>query len=140
MDLDISFDEKEHKYFFDGIEYISVTTFIKTILFEKFNEIEVSEILEKKEKEINHKYYGLNALQIRELWNKIKENGTNLHKTIERFYNNQTLTIEETEQKEFKHFMKYHKEQIISKNIKPYKSEFKIYDKELSIAGTVDMI
>jgi DNA-binding transcriptional MerR regulator len=136
----ISFDEKEHKYSLDGIEYISVTTFINTILFEKFNEIEVSEIIEKQEKDKNHKYYGLNSLQIRELWNKIRDNGINVHSIIEKFYKNETLTLEETEKKEFKQFMKFHQEKIISNNIEPYKSEFRIYDKELRIAGTIDMI
>lgn len=96
----VLFDEFSHTYnviygdCFDK-KFTSVTTFIAT-LFPKFNPDEaISKMQNKYTWNENNKYWGMTPDEIKELWNKNREDsaaiGTYLHHEIECFYNNDNL-------------------------------------------------
>ena len=62
------------------------------------------------------------------------EKGTILHEKIENFYNDIEDTIDAPEFTYFKQFISKYP------NLKPYKSEWRIFDDSLSIAGSIDMV
>lgn len=92
-DLDISFDEGEHKYtILDGKDkYISVTTLIGK-LFEKFDaDAIIKKIMNGKNWNPSNKYWNMTADEIKKMWNdnskSVSKDGTNLHYEIECFMN-----------------------------------------------------
>lgn len=60
--------------------------------------------------------------------------GTKLHKDIENYYNTGKSN---NNTKEFRYFEKFVKEET---NIKPYRTEWAIYDEDIKMSGTVDMV
>lgn len=108
----------------------SGTTFISS-LFEEFNEDEaIANMHNKKESDE----------EIKEKWAAIREeasvNGTAMHLTLE--YD--SLGIEhETESKEWKLFEQYSKA-ILHGRLRAYRPEWRIYDEELMLCGTVDIL
>lgn len=133
------FNETEHQYFYNDKQLISVTTFIGNVLFEPFNEIKISELVAlKTDRPKNDKYYGKNALEIRKMWENDRNLGINMHKTIENYYNGNTLSDNELNSKEFKMFKQFEHDHI--NTLIPLISECKIFDKDLEMAGTIDMI
>lgn len=158
-DTFIKFYEDGHKYIITNDKdsnYTSVTTWIHTH-FPKFNENEIiiSMMNGKKWKE-GHKYWGLTAEQIKEKWNTLRINasglGTAIHYDIECFMNNTSIpypythkelydttmsTSSQNKSIEWEYFMNYVKD---TAHMKPYRTEWTIYDEELKIAGSVDMV
>ena len=138
-DENFKFNEIEHQYFYNDKQLISVTTFIGHVLFEPFDEIKISEIIALKPNlPKTDKYYGKNALEIREIWENDRNHGINMHKTIENYLNGNTLSDNELNSKEFKMFKQFEHDHI-NKSL-PLISECKIFDKDLEMAGTIDMI
>ncbi len=134
----IIFDEIPHIYTVNGdSSYMSVTTFLKGH-FSEFDACKVIENMKKgKNWNENNKYYNMTDDEIKTLW---KENGskssslgTNLHKDIEDFYNNQDINNDTIEFSYFKNFYEKHK------HLKPYRTEWMVWDEELKIAGSIDM-
>ena len=84
------------------------------------------------------KYYGMTRDEIKEQWDKIKEKalkeGTRLHFSIECFYN--SIYIED-KSIEYGYFLKFYK---LHWSMISYRTEWRIYDEELKIAGSIDMI
>ena len=76
--------------------------------------------------------------EIKELWNKngkdASESGTKLHYDIECYYNNIDISNDSIEYNYFKNFVNDFP------NLKPYRTEWMIWDKELKFAGSIDMI
>ena len=60
--------------------------------------------------------------------------GTLLHEKIENFYNNIEDSIDAPEFSYFKNFIKKYPK------LKPYKTEWRIFDSNLSLAGSIDMV
>jgi uncharacterized protein (DUF2132 family) len=106
-----------------------------------------------------HKYWGLTAEEIKQQWSNnssaVSGAGTNLHFEIECFMNNPDIESsckgykhadlhnaylkkekekEEIEWDYFINFVKDHPE------LKPYRTEWTIYDEELKISGSIDMV
>jgi hypothetical protein len=136
---ELTFNEIEHKYFYNDKEFISVTTFIGNVLFEPFDEIKISEIIAlKTDLPKTDKYFGKNALEIREIWENDRNLGINMHKTIENYLNGDSLSDDELNSKEFKMFKQFENDHINTSL--PLISEFRIFDKDLEMAGTIDMI
>mgnify|MGYP000845968767 FL=1 len=85
-----------------------------------------------------HEYYGLEPETIVEKWKQNgleqAELGTMLHEQIENFYNKKKYDVQS---KEFQYFLNF--KEKYPKMI-PYRSEWRIFDEELLIAGTVDMV
>lgn len=137
-DKNIKFFEKGHIYLVNGKKgFTSVTTWIHT-LFEKFDADKIIYNMQNSKNWINNKYYGLNKEEIKEIWNKNREesatSGTNLHLDIEKFYNKILVQNNSIEYKFFLNFVNDYKHLI------PYRTEMLVYDEDLKLSGSVDMI
>ena len=137
-DSHIKFDEGPHIYHIDGdSSFTSVTTWNHSH-FEHFNPDKVIKNMMNGKNWKNSKYYGMSADEIKNVW---KENGrkastagTKMHYDIECFYNNIEVTNNSTE---YDYFLRFHKQHT---ELEPYRTEWMIYDKELKLAGSIDMI
>ena len=159
----IKFYAKGHKYEIiidPKTKYTSVTTWNHSH-FPKFNADDViANIFKSKGWGPGHKYWGQSAQQIKNSW---KSNGdaasgagTNLHERIENFMNNNNfenvvysqkelyeLYIKDKEcndsdeQKEWNYFIQFVKDHP---DLKPYRTEWMIFDEDLKLAGSIDMV
>jgi len=135
----IAFDEPTHTYTIDGdSDYMSVTTFVHS----HFAHFDADKIIDKMMKGRNwkpgYKYYGMTKEEIKDMWSKngkeASEAGTKMHYDIECFYNecpNENNSIEYTYFKNFQQTYSY---------LIPYRTEWTVFDKELKIAGSIDMV
>jgi ATP-dependent exoDNAse (exonuclease V) beta subunit len=139
LDANIKFDEGPHTYHIDGdSNYKSVTTWNHSH-FGKFDSDKIIEkMMSNPEKWKKNKYFGMTKLEIKSLWRengrKAAESGTKMHYDIECFYNNKEV---ENSSIEYEYFLRFYKQ---NNELKPYRTEWMIYDKELRFAGSIDMI
>jgi len=136
-DTHITFDEGPHIYTIDGeSDFTSVTKWNHSH-FPDFNADKIIEKMKKSYRWKDNKYFGMEVNEIKTLWRKngkeASEAGTKLHCDIENFYNNQPV---ENDSIEYQYFMKFYNDH---KDFKPYRTEWMIYDKELKMAGSIDM-
>ena len=137
-DSHIKFDEGPHIYHIDGdSSFTSVTTWNHSH-FEKFNSDAIIEKMMNGKNWKNSKYYGMSAEQIKAQWaengKKASEAGTKMHYDIECFYNNMKV---DNPSIEYDYFLRFHKQH---NDLEPYRTEWMIYDKELKLAGSIDMV
>lgn len=137
-DNDTSLDEEKHIYNIQGdTNYISMTTFIHS-LFENFDSDKIITNMMKSKNWSSNKYYGLTREQIKKQWEDNKNDssslGTLLHLNIEEFYNKKIIS---NNSKEWIYFINFHN--FTKDFLKPYRTEWIVYDKELKIAGSIDM-
>ena len=142
-DSRVFFDSMNHEYFVDGkkIKY-SVTGLIESF-FPKFDsdywsskkaieriQIEggklTNENISNVKKDILMEWEGNRK--------DAADKGTLLHEKIENFYNNIEDSIDAPEFIYFKNFIKKYPK------LKPYKTEWRIFDSNLSLAGSIDMV
>jgi ATP-dependent exoDNAse (exonuclease V) beta subunit len=161
-DADIQFFEVGHRYSIltdSQSKYTSVTTWNHNH-FPHFNTDEViSSMMNGKGWKEGHKYWGLSPEQIKSQWNSNKtfvaESGTNLHFQIECFMNNSQIAPSYTNKDlyefymennsvihnslplEWQYFINFIKDHP---NLKPYRTEWLIYNEDIKIAGSIDMI
>ena len=136
-DKDISFEEGPHIYTINGdSEYISVTTFVKSH-FSKFDPEKALDMVFKS-KNREKKYGNATRDEIKNQWKKNGEDasakGTYLHECIEYYYNGCLINNTSIE---YKHFLDFAKKY---EHLKPYRTEWMIYDTQLRFAGSIDMI
>lgn len=136
-DANIQFEEVSHKYTIsDGKEYTSVTTFIKP-LFEEFDADAVIAGMVKSKKWEQSKYFGMAAEEIKAEWAKrgaeAAAAGTLLHADIERYYNGENVENKSVEYGYFKDF-------AATCALRPYRTEWTVYDEDVGIAGSIDMV
>jgi len=141
-DSRITFDEPTHTYTIDGSsdKVMSVTTMIHSY-FPHFNANET--IKKMRLKGMPEKYKDMTDDEIKKLWNdngkESSSNGTQLHKSIELFYNGDIDYIyNDVIPKEFNHFLKFN--ESIKNRLKPYRTEWSIFRKDLFLAGQLDML
>lgn len=146
QDRHIKFNASQHVYTVDGIQYYSVSSVISD-LFPEFDSEYWSAV--------KGRQRGIPFQQVKEEWEskgqKSREVGTFLHQQIEnqflqrsinriyRFTYHGTYVHEDCTidiDKELKFFNNF----IAKTIIQPYRSEWRIFDKSLKIAGTIDMI
>jgi ATP-dependent exoDNAse (exonuclease V) beta subunit len=137
-DKNILFIEQGHKYFVKNVEYdLSVTGFVHSF-FPKFKADEIISKMMMSRSWPASKYYGMEPDEIKESWDEngrqSAELGTQLHLAIEQFYNDNPTPKNTTEYGYFKQF------QIDHKQLKPFRTEWEIYDEELKLAGSIDMV
>lgn len=138
-DSRIRFDEKPHIYYVDEVAYdISVTKFVHDF-FEKFNpDTVISKFYEYWQSNENSEYFGLSPEEIKEMWKQngmeASKMGTMLHRDIELFYNEQDI---ENDSQEFKHFLDFQKD---NEHLKPYRTEWEIFDEDYKLAGSIDCV
>lgn len=159
-DASIKFYARGHKYEIltdPGTKYQSVTNWNHQ-LFPKFDaDAVIAKIFKSKNWGPNNKYWGMSAEQIKASWKSngdaVSSSGTNLHERIEHFMNNNELTnhythsdllehylikVQETsDQIEWSYFLQFVKDHS---GFKPYRTEWMIYDEDLKLAGSIDMV
>lgn len=159
-DSHIYLNEDTHIYYVDNIPYPgSVTGFVK----DNFPKFDADSIIQKmmsgKSWGPKHKYYGKTPEEIKAEWssNDANNEGTIMHAKIEKFYNIPELysitdrrvsseelsvyfTAEETEVEEFQQFLDFHHKFIGPKGWIPWRTELKVFDDALQLAGSIDMI
>lgn len=161
-DLNIKFFEEGHKYCIltePDIKYTSVTTWNHSHFPQFDAEKVIKNMMNGKGWKEGHKYWGLSPDQIKNMWNSNKnavaDAGTNLHFEIECFHNDKRFQFEYTNKELFEiymsdkgkeldktsiewqyfiHFIKDHPQ------LKPYRTEWTVYDEDSKIAGSIDMV
>jgi len=130
-DSRINFNEKEHSYTIDDQEKaISVTQLIHEF-FPKFNKNYWAE------RESNKTGESKDDILSRweELGSKARNLGTELHNQIENYYND----IDYQNSREFEKFISFH-DKYINKNYEPYRTEWRVFDQNKLLAGSIDMV
>ena len=156
-DNNIKFYEHGHKYEIltdpDSV-YTSVTGWTKSH-FGKFNaDLIIKNIMKGEAWKEGHKYWGLTADEIKKSWNNNgaveSAAGTKLHFEIECFMNHENIQKNDTHEKilklntnltneslEWSYFIKFIEDHP---HLKPFRTEWMVYDEEIKIAGSIDMI
>lgn len=62
-----------------------------------------------------------------------------MHFNIECFYNGVPVTEKDQQTAEWNYFQQFHQHRVVGKLI-PYRTEWMIWDDELKIAGSIDML
>jgi ATP-dependent exoDNAse (exonuclease V) beta subunit len=161
-DANIQFFEQGHKYVIltdTESKYTSVTTWNHTH-FPQFDADEViANMMKGKGWKEGHKYWGQTAEQIKTLWNTNKDSsagaGTDLHFEIECFMNNPELAETNYTNKDlYDNYITNFKEETICNvewqyfinfikdfpDLKPYRTEWLIYNEDIKISGSIDMV
>lgn len=126
-DNKVSFREEDHVYIVDGTPLDSVTTFVKNC----FPEFDAELHAKRKAEDL-----GITKEAVLEMWEKkgreSREQGTAMHEKIESYYLGKPVSTDET----FELF------RIFANKItlKPYRTEWAVYDWEQKIAGTIDFV
>ena len=127
LDKNIELRQSDHIYIVNGIALDSVTTFVNNA-FPKFN----AEFHAKRKAE----QLGISPEEVLEMWEKngkeSRDLGTSMHSKIENYY----LGYDSEETDAYKLF------KIFASKIelKPYRTEWAVYDWEHKIAGTIDFV
>jgi len=139
-------------------EYTSVTSWNHSH-FPKFDaNAVIQKMFNSKSWGPGHKYWGMSTNEIKNSWkctgDAVSGAGTNLHERIENFMNDKRFTLEYSqkelyeiynsdnkekvdEQVEWKYFLQFVKD---NPELKPYRTEWMIYDEDLKLAGSIDMV
>jgi len=141
-DAHISFEEGPHIYTVLGDRggYTSVTTFNHSHFSHFDSEKVVTGILNKREwhSDPTYKYYQMSKEDILASWDKNRDSasgaGSSMHADIEKYYNGFDVENSSTEFQYFKNFLADHPELI------PYRTEWMIYDEDIKISGSIDMV
>ena len=155
----IQFFEEDHKYVITNDrenKYTSVTTWNHSH-FPVFNaNLIIKNMMKGKNWKEGHKYWGLTAEEIKKQWSlnssAVSGAGTDMHFEIECFMNNPDIDIvynhsdlydaytnstNEEKSIEWDYFINFVKD---LPELKPYRTEWTIYDEDLKISGSIDMI
>jgi len=135
----ITFDEGPHIYTVHGdSSFKSVTTWNHS----HFSHFDADKVIDGMQKKIDtdptYKYYGMTREAIKTMWTKKGQeasgSGTNMHNDIELFYNSVNVKNDSIE---FQYFKQFYED---FKDLKPYRTEWMIYDEELKLSGSIDMV
>lgn len=160
-DSNIRFYIQGHKYDIlndKKSKYTSVTTWTKSH-FPKFDEDKaVQSIFNSKKWGPDNKYWGMTAEEIKASW-KVKgqtaaNSGTKLHDRIEHFMNDKRFTFAYTQKELYEIYMADNKNKLDDQvewnyfmnfvkdhpHLKPYRTEWLVYDEDLKMAGAIDMV
>ena len=140
-DSHIHFDEGPHIYTIDGdSDYMSVTTWNHSH-FPHFDADKIITKMMASKKWPVSKYYGQTREEIKALWEKngdeASKAGTKMHYDIECYYNDMDVVVDE-DCIEIDYFTRFEEE--IGSKLEPYRTEWTIWDKELKLAGSIDMV
>ena len=136
-DKNILFRESGHIYTINGDSgYKSVTTWLNSY-FERFDADSIIDKMMNSPKWPTNKYFGKTKQEIKTLWRQNGDEaarmGTRLHKLIENYYNGHDSHDPSIEYRYFKDF-------TLDYVLTPYRTEWMIYDEELKLAGSIDMV
>jgi ATP-dependent exoDNAse (exonuclease V) beta subunit len=137
-DSNIEFYEGPHIYTLNGstIKFTSVTTLVH-LQFEQFNADKILNNIFNKNP-IPEKYHGKTKESVKAEWEENRDSaasaGTKLHQNIEDYFNGRHVNNESIE---WKYFLKFHTDNL---QLKPYRTEWVVYDESIKIAGSIDMV
>lgn len=137
-DSSIRFDEKPHIYYINDKAYdISVTGFVHNF-FPTFDADKIIDKMMNSPRWGDSKYFGMSKEEIMQDWednrNLAAHQGTIMHKDIELHYNDEKVSNNSSEFNQFLEFTKEHP------NLKPYRSEWEVFDEDIMLAGSIDML
>jgi len=161
-DTFIRFYNRGHKYEIlcdPNSKYTSVTTWSNSH-FPKFDaDTIIQHMFKSKAWNPEHKYWGMSADEIKNSWKSNGDSlagaGTNLHERIENFMNDKRFTFEYSqkelyqiynsdnkgkkvdEQIEWEYFLHFVRD---NPELKPYRTEWMIFDEDLKLAGSIDIV
>jgi len=119
--------------------FTSVTTWIHS-LFEGFDADKIITKMMLSHKWSQSKYYGMTREEIKAQWETNRDNsarqGTQMHYDIECFYNNMDVSNNSIE---YKWFLDFENKRDKDK-LTPYRTEMIVYDEELKLVGSIDML
>ena len=138
-DADILFEEEAHKYTVRGRhDFKSVTTVVGQ-LFSAFDADKVIQKMMRGAKWALSPYFGMTADAIKAKWKLAGDDaaaeGTRMHADIEHFYKGEPY---ENESVEFKQFLDFHRN--LDPDFRPYRSEWRVFNEDVGIVGTIDML
>lgn len=150
----ISFDEPTHVYTIECYNecgnryYDSGFTSVTTWNHSHFGHFDADAIIEKMMKSPKwnkNKYYGMTLTEIKALWDQNRDEaakaGTLMHYDIECYYNNVDVKNDSIE---YAYFQKFEEDRTkpggFGEFLQPYRTEWMIFDEELRLSGSVDMI
>jgi hypothetical protein len=135
----IKFNSRRHTYSTAKSAYLRSVT---KIVSEQFGSFDADKIISKminSERWPASKYYGMTPKQIKQLWNsngqEARVAGTKIHDQIEKYCNGEEIETEEGDVA-LDQFLEWDE----MRNWVPYRTEWKIFDDDLKIAGTVDAV
>jgi len=146
LDSRLQFEEAGHVYFWDGqdikkIGGTSVTTIIK-FFFKPFNPQHCIRAITRGRKYLtdpSYKYYKKTNQQILDMWEQLRDEacdaGTRFHLDVELSYNGIDVSNDTKEWNQFQMF-----EKSRDKTMTPFRTEWMIYDSDLRIAGSLDIV
>ena len=138
----VQFDEGPHIYTVDGDDsFTSVTTWNHSH-FGKFDADKIiANMMKGRNWKEGYKYYGMTKEEIKASWDKNRDEaaaaGTKMHYDIECYYNQMKVENDSTE---FGWFLKFDDWTRGSTNMLPYRTEMIVWDKELKLCGSIDML
>jgi len=145
-DENIVFDESNHIYTIlndEKSKYTSVTTVVHSH-FPKFDSTEIiNKMFNGKNWNPSNKYWGKSMDDIKNEWaenaKRVSTLGTELHYNIECFMNQEVEPNDgfHVVREEWDYFLNFVKD---NPKLKPYRTEWMIYDEDLKIAGSIDMV
>jgi len=148
-DNSITFEEKTHIYTIDGKKGFKSVTRLVHDCFPSFNPDKVIDKMMNSRNWKKSKYYGKTKEEIKNEWKQngqlAAKTGTRMHLMIEHFYNDMEINIDEDDiiDVEIDYFENFHKKEIENNKfykLEPYRTEWMVYDKELKLAGSIDML
>lgn len=143
-DVNITFIEEGHIYNVVGM--IGKPTSVTTIVHKYFPHFDADLVITKMMRGARweeSKYYGMSREEIKEMWNssgkEASELGTLMHKAIEDYYNQCLDVYPDTP--EFGMFLNFWSDlQQALPGIKPYRTEWLVYDESVNITGSIDCV
>jgi ATP-dependent exoDNAse (exonuclease V) beta subunit len=145
----IKFVEEGHIYniYIPGINNGNIVSVTK-LAHKYFDDFDADKVIENMMKSKNwskSKYYGMTKEEIKDTWEENRKEssmlGTNLHDKIEVFFNGE-LKDEDIEYTiEFSYFLNWWKDfKKINPQWVPYRTEWRVYDEDKCVAGSIDMV
>jgi hypothetical protein len=144
-DKKIRFYEPTHTYYIDGNSkgIVSTTGFIHSF-FGHFDADAVIAKMRKSPKWPQHEHFGKTDAEIKAIWDANRDeasgSGTKMHLAIEQFLNGALDRIDPGVllTKEWAYFQNFWKD--VHERLEPYRTEWEVWDKDLLLTGSIDMI
>jgi len=135
-DPKLSFDENLHQYTYNKNQILTSVTTVIAEFFPVFNPDNViKKMKSNKASWRKNKLYGMTDDEIKETWKLAGQDASNegsrLHEDIEKYYNYERTMNDSIE---FQFFLNFQKENQLNM----YRTEWSIYNEDISIAGTID--
>lgn len=141
LDARVRFVANTHTYYIDesldSAKYVSTTKLVRS-MFKSFEADEVIAKMMKSKSWGESQYYGMSPVEIKIKWENLQysaaKSGTLMHENIEKYLNGDRFDKCSREFELFKRFQDDHK------NLVPYRTEWRVFDEDSSVAGSVDIV